>query len=155
MTSPKPYEIKNTSIAITDVGSLSSQHLAMTIAQAADDRKAADIVLLRVEEVSYLADYFVIATGFSRTQIRAIAESIEEKVDQVYHKQPHRVEGKQEGNWVLLDYGDVIVHIFLPEERDFYSLEAFWGHADRTNFNSRSIDTNSYEQALNPILPGS
>lgn len=154
MTNPKPYELKNTSREITNVASLDSQHLAMTIAQAADDRKAADIVLLRVEEVSYIADYFVIATGFSRTQVRAIAESIEEKVDQVYHKQPRRTEGKQEGNWVLLDYGDVIVHIFLPEERDFYGLEAFWGHADRINFNSQPINS-SHEQAFNPILPSS
>ena len=112
----------------------SSQQLAWTIAQAADDRKASDIVLLRVTEVSYLTDYFVIATGFSKTQVRAIADAIEEKVAKECHKHPLRVEGKAEGAWILLDYGDAIAHIFLPQERQFYNLEAFWGHAERIDF---------------------
>jgi ribosome-associated protein len=110
-----------------------TRRLAETIAQAADDRKAADIVVLKVTDVSYLTDYFVIATGFSRTQVRAISDSIEEKVAKECHKHPLRVEGKGEGSWILHDYGDVIVHIFMPQERDFYNLEAFWGHAERVN----------------------
>ncbi|MGK7876287.1 MAG: ribosome silencing factor [Xenococcaceae cyanobacterium] len=112
----------------------SSQHLAWTIAQAADDRKAEDIVLLRVAEVSYLTDYFVIATGFSKTQVQAISDSIKEKVEKECQKHPMRIEGKAEGTWILQDYGDVIVHIFLPQEREFYNLEAFWGHAERIDF---------------------
>lgn len=109
----------------------STQHLVEAIATAADDRKAADIVILKVTDISYLADCFVIATGFSRTQVRAISDAIEDKVAQDCHKHPLRVEGKAEGSWILHDYGDVIVHIFLPQERDFYDLEAFWGHAER------------------------
>ena len=108
-----------------------TQQLVETIILAAEDRKAADVVILKVGDVSYLADYFVIATGFSRTQVRAIAEAIEEKVALACHKSPLRTEGKAEGNWTLLDYGDVIVHLFLPQEREFYKLEAFWGHAER------------------------
>ena len=108
-----------------------TQQLVETIILAAEDRKAADIVILKVGDVSYLADYFVIATGFSRIQVRAIAEAIEEKVVLTCNKSPLRTEGKAEGNWTLLDYGDVIVHIFLPQEREFYNLEAFWGHAER------------------------
>lgn len=111
-----------------------SRALAMLIAQAADDRKGADIVLLQVADVSYLADYFVVVTGFSNVQVRAIANSIEDKVETELHRLPVRVEGQAEGNWVLMDYGDVIVHIFLPKERDFYNLEAFWGHAEQTPF---------------------
>jgi ribosome-associated protein len=114
----------------------SSQNLAWTIAATADDRKAADVVLLRVVEVCYLTDYFVLATGFSRTQVRAIADSIEEKVETQLGRNPARVEGKTDASWILLDYGDVIVHIFLPEEREFYSLEAFWGHAERIEFST-------------------
>jgi ribosome-associated protein len=114
----------------------SSKKLAWLGAEAADDRKAADIVLLRVAEVSYLTDYFVFATGFSRTQVRAIADSIKEKVEQELGKQPIRVEGKTDASWILLDYGDVIVHVFLPEEREFYGLEAFWGHAERIEFSA-------------------
>lgn len=108
-----------------------AQHLVETIVLAAEDRKAADIVILKVTDVSYLADYFIIATGFSRIQVRAIAEAIEEKVALTCHQSPLRTEGKAEGNWTLLDYGDVIVHLFLPQEREFYNLEAFWGHAER------------------------
>jgi ribosome-associated protein len=105
--------------------------LAVTIAKAASDRKAADIVILRMTEVSYLADYFVLATGFSHVQVRAISRSIEEKVETELQQYPQRIEGLAEGSWILQDYGDVIAHIFLPREREFYNLEAFWGHAER------------------------
>ncbi|NJL82124.1 MAG: ribosome silencing factor [Chloroflexaceae bacterium] len=123
----------NTSVTfLTQPGAeVSAQHLAQTIATAADERKAADITLLDVSEVSYLTDCFVIATGFSRTQVRAIADAIETTVAETWGRQPRRVEGKAEASWVLLDYGDVIVHLFLPQEREFYHLEAFWGHAKR------------------------
>ncbi|WP_242030385.1 MULTISPECIES: ribosome silencing factor [unclassified Coleofasciculus] len=113
-----------------------SKELALTAARAADDRKAADIVLLQVGEVSYLADYFAIATGFSRVQVRAIAQSIEQKVETEWQRLPLRVEGKAEGSWILLDYGDVIIHILLPPEREFYNLEAFWGHAEKIDFSA-------------------
>ncbi len=103
--------------------------LLSTIFQAADDRKGGDISILQVTEVSYLADYFVIVTGFSRTQVKAIADAIIEKVETQYHKSPLRVEGLGENSWIVMDYGDVIIHIFLPQEREFYNLEAFWGHA--------------------------
>ncbi len=111
-----------------------SHQLALTIAQAADDRKGVDIALLRVSDVSYLADYFVVVTGFSNVQVRAIARSIQEKVETEWQQLPLRIEGQMEGSWVLIDYGDVIAHIFLPNERQFYNLEAFWGHAEQISF---------------------
>ena len=115
-----------------------SEELALQIADAAENKKAEDIVLLDVSEVSYLADYFVIITGFSGTQLKAIAESIDERVEDKYSRLPTRVSGKREGNWIVLDYEDVIVHIFLPEEREYYNLEAFWGHAERVEYISQS-----------------
>lgn len=120
-----------------------SYRLALTMAQAADDRKGGDIVMLHVAEVSYLSDYFVIATGFSSTQVRAIARSIEDAVEEQYQRLPLRMAGQSDGNWILLDYGDVIAHIFLPQQREFYSLEAFWGHAERVpvTFTQRPEDS--------------
>lgn len=108
--------------------------LALTIAQAADERKGRDILLLRVAELSYLADYFVLVTGYSSAQVRAIARGIQDQVAAQWHCRPRHQEGSAEGGWVLQDYGDVIVHIFLPKEREFYDLERFWAHAERLAF---------------------
>lgn len=105
--------------------------LVETIVLAADERKAADITVLRVTEVSYLADYFVLATGFSRIQVKAIADAIEKAVREKLNRTFNRGEGMKEGSWIVQDYGDAIVHIFQPEAREFYNLEAFWGHAQR------------------------
>lgn len=117
-----------------------THQLALAIAQAADDRKGADIVLLKVSDVSYLADYFVVVSGFSNVQVRAIARSIQDKVETEWQQLPLRIEGQMEGSWVLIDYGDVIAHIFLPKEREFYNLEAFWGHAEQSNFSLSSAE---------------
>ncbi|MBW4472047.1 MAG: ribosome silencing factor [Stenomitos rutilans HA7619-LM2] len=111
-----------------------SLQLAIAAATAADERKAADITLLRVSEVSTLADYFVIVTGFSKAQVRAIAAAIKDNVEEALQRRPIRTEGQTEGSWTLQDYGDVIVHILMPQEREFYNLEAFWGHAERIDF---------------------
>jgi ribosome-associated protein len=108
-----------------------SKNLALTIAEAALDRKAVEIILLDVANISYLSDYFVMMTGYSKVQVRAIADAIEGQVEIEWQRRPLRTEGKGEGTWVLQDYGDVIVHIMMPREREFYNLEAFWGHAER------------------------
>ncbi|MFP4132944.1 MAG: ribosome silencing factor [Halothece sp.] len=113
-----------------------AEKLAWTIAHAADSRKAENIVLLEVVEVSYLADYFVLSSGHSRTQVKAISDAIQDSVQKEFNYAPVRLEGEKERNWILLDYGDVIAHILLPEEREFYDLEAFWGHAKRIDFES-------------------
>ena len=118
------------SISKTDTEA-TSKNLALTIAEAALDRKAVEIILLDVAEVSYLSDYFVMMTGYSKVQVRAIAEAIEGQVEIDWQRRPLRTEGKAEGTWVLQDYGDVIVHIMMPREREFYNLEAFWGRAER------------------------
>jgi ribosome-associated protein len=111
-----------------------SYQLARTVAEAADDRKGGDIVLLNVSDISYIADYFVIITGYSNVQVRAIARMIEDNVEDKWQRYPLRIEGQSEGIWVLIDYGEVVAHIFMPEEREFYGLEAFWGHAETIPF---------------------
>lgn len=118
--------------------------LAMAIADAADDRKAGNITILQTGDISYLADYFVIVTGFSNVQVRAIANSIEGAVEEKFDRQPLRTEGMSEGRWVLKDYGEVIVHIFMPSDREFYDLEAFWGHAERIEFVPSSFSPDSF-----------
>jgi ribosome-associated protein len=112
----------------------SSQQLALTLAEAADDRKGADILILNVQDVCFLTDYFVIVTGFSRTQVRALADSMKKATEEHCHRSPTHSEGQSDSNWIVLDYGDAIAHIMMPEAREFYSLEAFWGHAERISF---------------------
>ncbi|MDY7005935.1 MAG: ribosome silencing factor [Cyanobacteriota bacterium] len=107
--------------------------LTSTIVNAALDRKGDNIVVIKVTEVSYLADYFVIITGYSNVQVKAISQAIAQKVEQDREVYPLGVEGQNESSWILMDYGDVIVHILKPEEREFYNLEAFWSHAERVD----------------------
>ena len=94
----------------------------------ASDKKAADIVLLRTTEVTTVADYFVICSGRSDRQLSALSSGI---VDDLRKDgiRPLGVEGRGAARWVLLDYGSVIVHIFAPEEREYYGLERLWSHA--------------------------
>lgn len=108
-----------------------SGNLALAIAEVALERKAGELLVLRVADVSYLADYFLMMTGYSRVQVRAIVDAIENKMKTQCQRIPLRTEGKMEGHWVLQDYGDVIVNIMMPKEREFYNLEAFWGHAQQ------------------------
>ena len=111
-----------------------SHALALLAADACDDRKAVDILLIRVDEVSSIADWFVIATGLSDVQVRAIARSVEDRLELEAGRMPLRKEGQSEGRWVLLDYGEVIVHALTPAERSYYDLEAFWGHGETVPF---------------------
>lgn len=110
---------------------LKTEKFLETIVTAAEDKKAGDIAILKVADICYLTDYFLIITGYSTTQVRAIENAIEAAMELEWQQSPRQVEGKNEGSWILMDYGDIIVHIFLPKEREFYNLEAFWGHAQR------------------------
>lgn len=137
MSNSPQYELNNIATKEKNNHALaenSSTQLAYDIAEAADDKKASDIVLLKVSDVSYLADYFVIATGFSTTQVKAICDSIEEQIEAKYNMMPLRIQGKNDSRWIVVDYGEVIAHIFMQEEREYYNLEAFWGHAERIEF---------------------
>jgi ribosome-associated protein len=101
---------------------LSVAHL---IVDAASDKKAQDILLLDVRGVASFADYFVICSGTSERQIRAIADGIDEALSD-HGVEPYKREGTPADGWVLLDYSDVVVHIFAPEQRNFYGLEKLW-----------------------------
>ena len=94
----------------------------------ASDKKAADIVLLRTGEVTTMADYFVICSGRSDRQLQALASGIIDDLRQDGIR-PLGVEGRGAARWVLIDYGSVIVHLFAPEEREYYGLVKFWSHA--------------------------
>jgi len=107
---------------------LDSLDLARRIVELAEDKKAADIVLLDIGELTTLADAFVICSGGSERQIAAIADGIAEKLRDDGIK-PIGREGTPESHWVLLDYGSVIVHVFTPPERDYYGLESHWSAA--------------------------
>ena len=99
--------------------------LAKFIVSVLDAKKGRDIRLLHVEDRTIIADYFVIATGSSRTQIRALADEIEFRL-QPYGIEPHHIEGADTGVWVLEDFGSVIVHLFNGEGREFYNLEKLY-----------------------------
>ena len=101
-------------------------------ALAADSKKAIDLKILQIGELTTLADYFVICSGTSYPHMNAIAEEIEEKLGEAGIF-PRGLEGKDSPNWILLDYGDVIVHIFSTESREFYSIERLWSDAREVN----------------------
>ena len=113
---------------------MDSVQLAELAADACDDRKATDIRLIRVDEVSSLADWMVIAGGQSDVQVRAIAGSVEDRLEAEAERLPLRKEGISEGRWALLDYGELSVHVLQPGERGYYDLESFWSHGETRTF---------------------
>ena len=118
---------------------MDSEQLAEMAAEACDDRKATDIQLIRIDEVSSLADWMVIAGGLSEVQVRAIAKSVEDRLEEEADRLPLRSEGLNEGKGALLDYGELIVHVLQPSERGFYDLEAFWSHGEHHGFMSANL----------------
>ena len=108
---------------------LDPEALAGAVADYAADRKAIDIVQLDLREIIGYTDYFVICTGRTERQTRAIHDGIYEGMKSVHGRLPRRVEGLPGARWVLMDYLDVVVHVFVPEARDYYRLEQLWGEA--------------------------
>ena len=106
-----------------------SSELARGIVELIADKKGSDIVLLDIRRVSLLADYFVICSGASERQVKAIVDEILEKVKKEAGTVPLNVEGVSSSGWVLVDYGSVIVHVFAPSLREYYSLEKLWSEA--------------------------
>jgi ribosome-associated protein len=109
---------------------LENKNKALEAARAALDKKAKDVLILDLKGLTTITDYFVICSGESTTQVKAIAELIEEKFDEAGIK-PLGIEGLKYSHWVLMDYGDVIIHIFEEETRAFYELEKLWIDAKR------------------------
>ncbi len=103
---------------------------AKLAASAAEDKKARDVVILDIRSLSVIADYFIICSANSRIQVQAIVDAIKDKLEE-QGLSCKGVEGKDEAKWVLIDFGDVVIHVFQEEERNFFGLERLWGDAPR------------------------
>ncbi len=105
-----------------------AKQLAILAQEACEEKKGEDIVILDIRKLSSISDYFVIASGTSDRHVRAIADNVIDRFREKKVKCTH-MEGVQESKWILLDFSDVIVHVFYPETRRFYNLERLWGEA--------------------------
>ena len=108
--------------------------VALVAAAAIDDKKGLDVVLLDVSELLVVTDIFVIASGTSNRHVRTLADDAEGKLKEDLARQPLRREGREHSKWVLLDYGDMVVHVFDQETRDYYQLERLWADAPVIEF---------------------
>jgi ribosome-associated protein len=113
----------------TDVDS--TRQWAIEAARAADDKLAQDVVVLEVAEVLALCGWFVIASAGNDRQVKAVCEEVERRVHEAGGPKPRRIEGLDSLQWVLMDYGDVIVHVFQQDVREFYDLERLWSDVPR------------------------
>ncbi len=111
-----------------------SRATAVAAAQAAAAKQATDIVILDVRELIVITDYFVIASGSTDRQVRTVVEAIEKALRQERGERPVRREGEDAARWVLLDYIDVVVHVFTDEQREYYDLERLWRDAPRVEW---------------------
>ena len=110
------------------------------IVAALQDKKGIDIVLLDLSQATDLLDFFLLCTGTSPQHIKVLAEEVERQL-KMENERPLHVEGLKERHWVLMDYIDIVVHIFRSETREFYALEHLWGDAPRTEFESMTVET--------------
>ncbi|HIS27707.1 MAG TPA: ribosome silencing factor [Candidatus Pullilachnospira intestinigallinarum] len=102
-----------------------SRKMARMACDALEDKKALDVKVIGLEKISTLADYFIIASGANRNQVQAMADNVDEMLGRAGY-QAKQVEGYQSANWILMDYGDIVIHIFDEENRLFYDLERIW-----------------------------
>ena len=120
--------------AIQSVASVSPQRslqLALAAAQSAEDNKGQNVTVLDLRDQTVIFDYFVIATGSSQRQLRAISDAIDDVLQKELGHPRLGTEGYQDSKWILLDYGSIVVHIFDPTSRDYYALEDLWGGAKK------------------------
>jgi len=116
-------------------GRLSSEQLSQVVVKGMQEMKAEDIVVMDLRKVNNaVADFFVICSGTSDTHIDAIAESVDKEVNKIDGENPWHREGYNNKTWVLLDYVDVVVHVFNEDKREFYALESLWGDAKITRY---------------------
>ncbi len=124
-----------------------SPALVAHVVEAMLDKKARDVTVLDMREVAGFVDYFVIGTGDSELQIKAIAEAIRERVRTQCDEKPWHMEGADAWQWVLLDYVDVVAHVFSPDKRAFYDLERLWGDAPKQQVDSAGLPRENRPQA--------
>ena len=113
---------------------INSEKLALDIAKILDTKKARDVKIIKVTEKTVIADYFVIAAGNSSTQVKSLADEVEYVLSQEQGIKPTSIEGRGLGNWILLDYDNVIVHVFGNQAREFYNLEKLWAEGEEIHF---------------------
>lgn len=117
-----------------------SDKLAEVVVRGMQEKKALDIVVMNLKELkNAVADYFIVCSASSDTQIDAIARSVEEEVEKLTGQNPWQTEGRMNREWVLLDYVDVVVHVFLRDRRQFYALEELWGDAEITYIEEETV----------------
>lgn len=107
---------------------MNGKEMAGLVVRAMDGKKGRDIKVLETEALTTLAEYFVLCSGTSNTQIKALADAVEDTLSRA-GEEPHHIEGHRDGTWVLMDYSCVVVHIFTEEAREFYDLERLWKDA--------------------------
>jgi ribosome-associated protein len=115
---------------VTTLAEISSWEKTLLLARFALDKKACDLVVLDVHEHTSIADYFIVCSGRSDRQVQSIAQGIEENAAEEGLR-PYAVEGAQRGHWALIDFSDVIVHVFYEPVREFYDLDGLWGQAPK------------------------
>jgi len=107
---------------------MNSYEMALTLAKTLDSKKGQEIKVLRTEELTSLADYFVLCTATSNTQVKAMSDACEMELEKMGEK-VHHIEGHRDGTWLLMDFSSVVVHVFTEEARKFYDLERLWSDA--------------------------
>ena len=123
-----------------------ARELAEIAAKALDSKKGKDIKLIRIDKITTLAEYFVICTGTSNTQINALCDAVEKELTEKGEEPLHR-EGYRGGTWVLLDYGDFVIHVMHQESRDFYRLERLWKDCPSIDLQLEHPETSDEETA--------
>lgn len=130
----------------------SSRSIALIAAKAADEKKATDIMIQEVSELTSVADYFVVVTAMNNRQVDAIVEAIETAVREQTDEKPTGREGLDEGTWALLDFGAVVVHVLQPEARDYYRIEELWNDAPIIDLNEAGITDAIYSKRIADLL---
>lgn len=123
----------NISEVMPSLENAGAKELACEIAKVLDSKKARDIKIIHVEEKTVIADYFVICTGNSSTQVKALAGEVEFKMEE-RGVSPYNVEGRDNNSWIIVDYSHVLVHVFSRESREFYNLDNLYGDAEEIEF---------------------
>ncbi|MEG0070608.1 MAG: ribosome silencing factor [Raoultibacter sp.] len=131
---------------------LTSKECALIAARAADEKKATDIMVQEVGALISVTDYFIIATASNNRQVNAIIDEIEEAEREQAHIKPNHREGTGDGTWALLDYGNFVVHVFQPEARDYYRLEALWNDAPVIDLAEAGITDVEYSDRIAKLL---
>lgn len=123
------------------------EEFVRTAAEAAAEKKAVDVVALEVADLLVVTDYFVLATGANDRQVKVIADNVEDRLRESGIRPVGR-EGEQDRTWVLLDFGDFVVHVFQPDERDFYRLEKLWSDAPRLELPPEVVNASRPQEAM-------